>query len=157
MIDTPEIVLSENRRIAVVPVKVARDEMQDAFGAAMGELKQTLGRQDVAPAGPVLARYLEITPETFELEVGVPVEEAVEAEGRVKESSIPETKVARTIHHGGYDGLSAAWATLEAWMEDRDLPRGSGVWEVYRVGPDTTDDPSEWKTELCWPIGEGGR
>lgn len=156
MIDTPEIVLSQERRIAVVPLKVAREEMQEAFGAAMDELMRTLASQDVVPAGPVLSRYFEITPETFDFEVGVPVEESVEPEGRVRASSIPAVKVARTVHHGEYEGLPGAWEALGAWMEDRDLPHEIGGWEIYLVGPDASDDPSDWKTELCWPIGEAG-
>lgn len=156
MIDTPEIVLSQERRTAVVPLKVAPEEMQEAFAGAMEELMQTLARQGVSPAGPVVARYFEVTPERFDFELGVPVEEEVEPEGRVRASSIPEAKVARTVHRGDYDGLSGAWEALGAWMEDRDLPHEMGGWETYLAGPDASDDPSEWRTELCWPIGKGG-
>lgn len=152
MIDTPEIVLSQKRDIAVIPLEIARDEMQRAFGDAVKELMETLARQGISPSGALLARYFEITRDGFDFEVGVPVAENVETEGRVMASSLPEAKVARTVHHGDYEALPGAWEALGAWMEDRGLPRETGGWETYIVGPDATDEASEWKTELCWPI-----
>ena len=58
------------------------------------------------------------------------------------------------IHSGTFEGLSASWQRLRAWIEDAGLQRASDLWEVYAVGPGDTPDPSAWRTELYQPLVE---
>jgi len=73
---------------------------------------------------------------------------------RVVPSSLPAAKVARTIHHGGYEGLGAAWGELTAWMKAEGHEAGPNLWERYLAGPES-GDPSGWRTELNRPVVEG--
>ncbi len=53
---------------------------------------------------------------------------------------------------GGYEGLSAAWSAFRRWIADHGYERAADLWEVYVAGPDASDDPAAWRTELNQPV-----
>ena len=67
-------------------------------------------------------------PDTFDLEIGVPVTALVSVASRVKAGQSPAATVARTFYHGPCEGLGSAWAELDAGSPPRDIrqPRTSG-------------------------------
>lgn len=78
----------------------------------------------------------------------MPVTAPVAAAGRVKAGQLPATRVARTIYHGAYEGLPAAWAEFGAWIAAEGRTAGPDLWECYVVGPESNPDPATWRTEL---------
>jgi effector-binding domain-containing protein len=72
--------------------------------------------QGIAPAGPVFSHHFKMDPEIFDFEVGVPVPKAVSPAGRVSPGELPSRTVARTVYHGPYEGLGAAWGEFDAWI-----------------------------------------
>ena len=152
MIETPEIALTEPRRTAVIRLTVPRSEIHLVMGPAIGEVMAALAAHGVAPAGPVFSHHLRMDPDVFDFEVGVPVEGGFEPSGRVVEGSLPEVKAARTVHHGPYDGLGAAWGELQAWVASRELVPAAYLWESYLSGPESDPDPATWRTELVQPL-----
>ena len=157
MIDTPHITRSTAQVTAVVPVTTPRSEMQQAMGAAITELMTTLAAQGIAPAGPLYSRHFRMDPATFDFEVGVPVASPVTPAGRVRPGEIPATTVARTIFHGNYDGLGAAWGEFDAWIKANGHAPAPDLWERYVTGPESTPDPAGWRTELNRPLEAGDR
>jgi effector-binding domain-containing protein len=91
-------------------------------------------------------------PEVFDLEIGVPVTAPVTSVGRVQPGQLPATTVARTVYHGGYEGLGAAWGAFDAWLAANGHTSAPNLWECYRVGPESSLDPAEWRTELNRPL-----
>lgn len=154
MIETPEITLTEPRRTAVIRLTVPRAEMHLVMGPAIAEVVAALAAQGVAPAGPVFSHHLRMDPELFDFEVGVPVSGGFEPAGRVVEGALPEVKAARTVHHGSYEGLGAAWGELSAWVSSRGLTPAGYLWESYLAGHETDPDPATWRTELVQPLAE---
>ena len=152
MIETPEFTETDEQAAAVIHLTIPREEMQDAFGPAVHELIEVLAEQGVEPAGPVFAHHLEIDPQTFDFEVGVPVSEPVEETGRVKRGSLPAATVARTVYRGPYEGLPDAWGEFESWIEDRGRSPAPDAWERYVVDPASDPDPANWRTELVRPL-----
>jgi effector-binding domain-containing protein len=136
MIETPQIIQTQAQAAAVIRLTVARSEMMKVFGPAVGELMAALASQGVEPVGAVFAHHLKMSPDTFDFELGVKVTSPVKATGRVKPGELPAAKVARTIYHGPYDGLEQA----------------GSLWELYSVGPQSTPDPANWRTELNRPL-----
>jgi DNA-binding transcriptional MerR regulator len=65
---------------------------------------------------------------------------------------LPATDVAVIVHYGGYDDMADTYRNLGAWVAEHAEPRDLPVRELYLVGPADTDDPVEFRTELCWPI-----
>jgi effector-binding domain-containing protein len=62
--------------------------------------------------------------------------------------------VARTIHHGPYEGLPAAWPQLDAWIREQGRTPGPSLWETYLTDPASSADPATWRTELTRPLAK---
>ncbi len=152
MISTPEILETKTERAAVIRLTIARNEMMKLFGPAVGELMAVLQAQGVTPTGAVFARHYKITDETFDFDVGVGVDKPVAASGRVTPGELPAAKVARTIYSGPYEGLPAGWGEFTAWLKAHGHEQAGDLWEVYNVGPQSTPDPAQWRTELNRPL-----
>ncbi len=152
MISTPQIVQTDRQEAAVIHITVPRSEMQAVFAPAVGELMAALAVQSVEPIGAVFAHHLQMSDETFDFELGVRVAAPVKAAGRVKPGSLPAAKVARTVYSGPYEGLYTAWGEFNSWMKAHGHEQAAGLWEVYSVGPQSTPDPADWRTELNRPL-----
>jgi effector-binding domain-containing protein len=90
--------------------------------------------------------------ETFDFEVGFPVDKPIAPSGRVKMSTLPATRVVRTTYRGGYEGLGDAWVKFCAWIEAEGLDAHESLWESYLSGPEYGPDPADWRTELNRPL-----
>ena len=152
MISTPQILQTKSESAAVIHLKIPRNEMMKAFGPAAGELMAELKKQSVQPVGAIFAHHLMMSPDTFDFELGVKVAAPVTATGRVKPSELPAAKVARTIYSGPYEGLPSAWGEFTTWLEANGHEQAAGLWEIYSVGPHSSPDPANWRTELNRPL-----
>ena len=152
VIDEPQIIQSEARHTAIIRFTIPRNEIRNVMGPGIGEVMATVTAQGVGPAGPVYSHHLKMDPAIFDFEVGVPVNSPVAEAGRVKPGQLPATKVAKTIYHGPYEGLGAAWGEFSAWIEANGLTPAADLWECYVSGPESSPDPTEWKTELNRPL-----
>jgi effector-binding domain-containing protein len=111
-----------------------------------------LAKQGLTPQGAVFAHHLTMSAATFDFELGFRINTPVKANGRVKPCELPAARVARTIYSGPYEGLHPAWGEFNQWMKANGLRQADGLWEVYSVGPETTPDPANWRTELNRPL-----
>ena len=146
MISTPEIIQTKAEEAAVIHLTVPRSEMMKVFGPAVGELMAALAEQAVKPVGAVFAHHLKMSPDTFDFELGVKVSAPVKAAGRVKPGELPAAKVACTVYSGPYEGLPSAWGEANGYEQAENL------WELYSVGPQSSPDPANWRTELNRPL-----
>ncbi|MGH9195967.1 MAG: GyrI-like domain-containing protein, partial [Acidimicrobiia bacterium] len=152
MLDTPKITQTTAQLTAIIHLTIPRHEMQNVFGPGIGELMAAIAAQGVAPAGPLFAHHLKMAPDIFDFELGVPVSTPVAAAGRVKPGQWLAMKVARTVYHGPYEGLPAAWGELMAWIEAEGHTPAPDLWECYVAGPQSSPDPATWRTELNRPL-----
>jgi effector-binding domain-containing protein len=152
MIDTPHITQIAAQTTAVVRLSNPPEEMRAVVGPGIGELMKTVAAQGVGPAGPWFIHMLRMTPEVWDFEIGVPVRSPVEPVGRVTASSLPAATVARTVHRGGYEGLPAAWGEFDAWIAKSGRKPAADLWDVYVVGPETSRNPADWRTEMNRPL-----
>jgi effector-binding domain-containing protein len=86
------------------------------MGPGYREVMAAVAAQGIAPAGPWFTHHLRMDPAIFDFEIGVPVPAPIAAAGRVETGHLPAAIVARTVYHGGYEGLGAAWAEFDAWI-----------------------------------------
>ena len=152
MLDTPQIIQTSVQEAATIRLTIPRNEMMKVFGPAVGELLTVLAEQGVEPVGAVFAHHLKMSPDIFDFELGVKVSAPVKPAGRVKPGQLPAAKVARTVYSGPYDGLPAAWGEFVKWMKANDHEQAEDLWEVYSVGPQSSPDPTNWRTELNRPL-----
>jgi len=154
MLDTPHISFSAAQPLAVIRLTATREQLPDAISLAISELLATLAALDVEPAGPWFKRHLRWGSTQFEVEVevGVPVPAPVAPSGRVRAGQMAAVRVARAVYHGAYEGLPEAWQEFDAWLGQTGLKTGRDWWDSYAVGPESSDDADDWRTELCRPL-----
>ena len=148
MIPTPQILQTKAEAAAVIHLAIPRSEMKRVFGPAAGELMAELAKQGVEPIGAVFAHHLKMSTQAFDFELGVRVSAPVKPAGRVKPGELPAARVARTIHIGPYEGLPSAWGEFTTWLNANGLKPAEDLWELYSIGPQSTPDPADWRTEL---------
>jgi effector-binding domain-containing protein len=56
--------------------------------------------------------------------------------------------------HGPYEGLGGAWNEFISWIEANGHKTASDLYECYVVGPESSRDSANWRTELCRPVIE---
>lgn len=136
--------------VQVVPVP----QISTFLGEAFGEVMAAITAAGHFPAGAPFARYdfvevpKGVTPETFRVEAGFPVNDPIEASGRVQPGVLPGGPAAVTIHEGSYQEVSAAYEAIEAWIASEGMVPSGPPWESY------LDDPGEVPvphTEVVWP------
>ena len=152
MIETPEIIESPAQRTAYIHLVIPRDQIQHQMGPAIGELMSTVAAQGVQITGPWLSHHLTVAPESWDFRVSVPVASPVTPAGRVQPGELPAARVARTVYQGGYEGLGEGWGELMSWIEAESLETRSDFWERYVVGPESSPNPEDWRTELNRPL-----
>ena len=152
MIDTPHITQTAAQLTAYIHLTVPRNEIQNVMGPGIGEVMDAVTAQGIAPTGPWFTHHLRMDPDTFDFEICVPVPTLVAAAGRVKAGRLPAARVARTVYHGPYEGLGAAWGEFEAWIAANGHTAAPDLWECYVAGPESGPDPAGWSTELNRPL-----
>ena len=152
MLDKPTILQTPAQKAAVIHLTIPRDRIQEEMGPGYNELMTTLKEQGITPTGPWFSHHFRMDPAVFDFEIGVPVSGEVKPVGRVKAGALPAVRVARTIYHGGYEGLGPAWGEFDAWLRNEGHNTAGDLWEVYAVGPETGPDSSNYQTELNRPL-----
>ena len=152
MIDPPYVTKAAAQRTAMIRLTVPRSEIQNVMGPGIQEVMAALTSQGIAPAGPWLTHHLRMDPEVFDFEICVPVPSPVAASGRVVPAVLPAATVARTVYHGPYEGLGDAWGEFMGWIAANGHKPASDLWEVYAVGPESSPNPADWRTELNVPL-----
>ena len=66
--------------------------------------------------------------------------------------SCPPVTAAVLTHRGSYDSIDERYQALGAWVAHHGRPTGAPVREIYVVGPREVDDPSAYRTDICWPV-----
>jgi effector-binding domain-containing protein len=152
MIDTPQIVLTSTQHAAVIRLTIPRAEIRNVMGPAMGEVMSTIAAQGIAPAGPMFSHHFRMDPGIFDFEVGVPIAKVVAPAGRVQPGELPAVTVARTVYHGDYEGLGAAWGEFVQWIQANGHTPAPDLYERYLSGPASSPNPADWCTELSRPL-----
>jgi effector-binding domain-containing protein len=154
VIDAPVILKAPAQHVASIHLTVPRAEIQQVMGPGISDVMVAIAAQGVAAAGPWLTHHLRMDPRIFDFEICVPVKSPIRASGRVQPGLLRATRVARTVYHGPYEGLGEAWGQFIAWIEKAGHRAAADLWEIYAEGPETSPDPSLWKTELNKPLDD---
>ena len=153
MIEPPEIIEFASCRVtAVIPVRCTREEIQLVMGRGVRELLDAVQAQGATPVAPLYTHHLRRPTDSFDFEIGVPLDKSVSVSGRVRPSEWPAMRVARTVHCGRYEELSRSWGEFKQWMETRGLSMSTDLWECYVTGPERGSDARQWRTELIQPL-----
>lgn len=156
-IETPKIVETASQLTANIHVIVTWEEIQNVMGPTLQELIAEVQKQGLEITGPWFTHHFRRPTDTFDFDVCIPVSAPISPAGRVKPDEWPAMKVARTVYQGPYEGLAEAWGEFCEWLEtSENLPQdhttAQDLWERYLTGPESSDDPTSWRTELNRPL-----
>lgn len=152
MIETPLVLDTPALEIAYIHIVVPRAEIQTVMGPGIVEIFEALSAQGLVPIGPWFTHHLKRPDETFDFDICVPVASPVTPVGRVKPGQLRAATVARTVYHGGYEGLGEAWGEFLQWIDAQGHESAEDLWECYLAGPESGPDPAQWRTELNLPL-----
>ncbi|CAM2064053.1 Helix-turn-helix domain-containing protein [Sulfidibacter corallicola] len=103
-------------------------------------------------AGPPTARYVSYGPGLVTIEAGMPIAGQADAEGDITSGSLFGGDVVTTIHKGPYDSLNLAHEAIQVWIAEHNEQADGAPWESYLTDPGEVPDPSEWLTEITYPL-----
>ena len=152
MLESPAITNTTAQRTAIIHLTIPRSEIQHVMGPGIGELMAVVAEQGIGPSGPWFSHHLRMDPDVFDFEIGVPVTAPATPKGRVRPGELRAARVARTVYHGGYERLGAAWGEFIAWIDTNGHVSGPDFLEVYLAGPESGTDPGAYRTELSRPL-----
>ena len=152
MIETPQIVETTAQHYASLHLTVPSAEIQKIMGPGIQEVYAAVAAQNIHTSRPWFTHHFKRPDNFFDFEICVPVDEPIKTAGRVEPGVWPGMRVARTVYHGDYSGLAGAWGEFEAWIATQGLDEAKDLWEVYKINPDSSKNPAEWRTELNKPL-----
>jgi AraC family transcriptional regulator len=140
--------------VLFVRQRVGRHEISSAIAEGLGLAFPHAMKSGVALAGRPFARYVSPGPGLLTMEVGVPLAAPAQGEGRVEAGALPGGPAVIGVHGGPYDQLGETYAAMERWIEANGFRIAGAAWESYVTDPAEFPDPSDWRTEIYWPLSE---
>ena len=136
--------------VAARGVIPAYSDVNRLFDVVIGHL----GQHRAKPAGPPLAIYHdgEYRERDVDVEIAVPVAEALPGGGQVTVRELPGGQMASLIHKGGFQAIGEAYAALMAWIGSGGHNVVGPNREIYLTGPDDVDGPADYVTEVQFPV-----
>ncbi len=140
---------------------VGRVGMTDAelwLAGALGEVSAAVTAVDARRTGPDGALYFS---DFFEADTGgvtafVPVAAPARADGRVEAIELPAAELAVTVHRGSSAQVDRTYGALGTFVAERALGVDGPIREHYLVTSADTNDESQHRTEVCWPVFRTG-
>jgi effector-binding domain-containing protein len=152
MIEAPRILPTTSQPCAMLRLTVPRDQIQHVMGPGLREVFEAIAAQGLNVSGRWFTHHLSGPSDVFDLEIGVPVSAPLTAAGRVTPGEWPAMTVARTVYTGPFEGLAAAWGEFRKWIDSQDVTSSEDLWERYLSGPESSPNPTNWRTELNQPV-----
>ena len=146
-----------------IRVRVPMKGMSVHVSKLMKEMQNWIKSSGVTPSGAPFIRFhvIDMAGE-MDIEVGVPVAEAMTGDERVRAGSFPAGRYASLIYSGsGYSGNRALieWAKANNLSWDRwDDERGDGFrsrYESYLTDPKLEPRKTKWQVEVAIKLADG--
>jgi DNA-binding transcriptional MerR regulator/effector-binding domain-containing protein len=95
--------------------------------------------------------------DTWDVEVCQPynAEWPVEAQASLSVGELAPATVAFSVHAGFYDGflgLERAYQAVWQWIRQHGYETAGPAREIYLFHPGNTENPTDYRTEIAWPI-----
>jgi DNA-binding transcriptional MerR regulator len=159
--ETPSHSAVEYRSVASMPTLAIRDmvvfdECDVWLRAAYAELYEAAAAAHFDVVGAAGALY---SREFFESEIGevvafIPVvsENRGAITGRVHNFDVPAARLAVMTHYGPFADLDRTYGALGTVVAEQSIGAEGPIREHYLVTADDTEDVSQHRTEVCWPV-----
>lgn len=157
--EAPSAAAIRHRHLPETPAAMASttvdllDALPWVYGA-LGEIKATLSAQGITPAGHPVGIFANdlYAQERGTATVFVPCDPLPRPAGRVTTAVLPAVDLATIEHAGTHADIDRAYGALAAHVAQHAIGIDGPVHERYIVSPTDNPDPSQWRTEIGWPI-----
>ncbi len=146
----------EIRQVPERPMVAIREtatvaELPELMGRCYGEIAAFLEAKGSAVAGPPFALYYSMDTESFDVEIGFPVESAGDGNKRIRFGTLPAGTAAVEIHRGPYNTLENTYVSMMKEIESMGRQMDTFMYEFYLNDPDVVA-PEEIETEIYLPL-----
>lgn len=59
---------------------------------------------------------------------------------------------ATAVHVGPYETLHETHAAIDQWIAEEGYSAAGAPWEHYLTDPAEVPDPTNWRTDVIWPL-----
>ncbi len=154
-----EVVVKEVSALRVAALRGVV-ETYSAQGALWSQLEAQLQRRNIKPTGAcfTIDHNEEYRPVDVDLEVCEPVDAPLDDTGPARIYDLPAVpQMASMIHHGPYEGLSAAYQEFMAWIQANGYRIAGPNREIYlRNLAEHGVTPDDLVTEMQFPVEKAG-
>ena len=161
----PKVVERDEQPYAGIRGSVPMREFAPFIQRTTAEVFERLGELGVEPAGAPIIRYNVIDMDgLMEVEIGVPISDTIEGNGRVEARTLPAGRYATLVHVGHPDELVAANQALQDWAaaqglrfamhEATDGDHFESRYESYLTDPAEQPDMTRWETEVAYLLAD---
>ena len=137
-------------------VSIRRQILWEELSEAMEKMYETLisssdeGNYQII--GHPYAIYHSMGDNKVDIECGFPVASQTEHSGIIFSGIYSEAMCAMTIYTGSYENLETGHIAVQEWMTERGFTLNGSPMEIFMTSETESDDPTEWKTKICYPI-----
>jgi effector-binding domain-containing protein len=153
--DYPGISITELAAGPAISVKdsVAMADLGVFMETYMPQLYMYAIRQGGKMAGHPYSIYYNWDPEGMILvEVGIPLEEAIEGEDMIMPANTPGGQAVKATYLGPYEEMASVYEALEQYIKVMKLDVIGMAYEVYVTDPGEEADPAKWETIVYFPL-----
>lgn len=143
----PEIIERQSQDYVAIAASVAMKDIPTVLPQLIPRVLEWTAKKN-EQAGPVFFRYLRMTGDSIDVEVGVPTRSQLQGDGDIRPGKIPAGRYVAATYIGPYLNLPQVHAAIEQWAHEQGVKARGTRLEFYSNGPDTEPDPAKWQTEV---------
>ena len=167
----------EHHYALAVTGTVRSSDFASFLGSAYGLLYSAVSELGFAASGEGVALYRPVIhdDEAEPVTAYIPVREPMDIpqpDRGLQVLEIPTQTMAVIVHRGPYETVGETYAQLGAWVahndhdntsleadgraedSNRDVAISEAIREIYLVSVPHSNDPSTYRTEICWPLSD---
>jgi hypothetical protein len=159
MITAPKLEDRHEQQYAGIRTRAAMKDLPDVIPELLGDTFAWLDAHGAPPAGPPFIRYHVIDMAAMlDVEIGVPVANALTGDGRVSAGVLPAGRYATLVYTGVRNGIAANAALLDwgarqglvwdRWVTEHGDAFGARL-ETFLTDPEEEPDATKWETEVA--------
>ena len=150
------IALTNQKPAIAAAIKVtamSMENMAEAMDAGYAKLMEYIAAQGKQIAGAPYCCYTNASEDFshFDMEFGIPVNEAIAASGEIFMSRTYEGKAVRATHKGSYKDIEVTYTALMNYVKENSLELTGAYYDYYISNPADTPE-SDLLTQVVFPV-----
>ncbi|MBK7171843.1 MAG: SRPBCC family protein [Bacteroidales bacterium] len=116
------------------------------------KISTVIKQKKLTTTGVPFSLYHSYSPQSFDVEAGIPVNKKITNTGEVECKEFPATKAAMASYFGPYTTTAIVYEAIEKYIKEKSLIISGGPWEEYITDPGMEPDTSKWQTDIYFPL-----